>query len=94
MGDSRQREAKPYEEDHTSERSAYGGGVTVDAIFYGHNHRGNERFDEWGIPRAYDAGSATLKHSTTALKPRSHIREIDLGAAPETDDIILKPEGA
>lgn len=66
-------------------------GVTVDAILYGHNHRGNDRCDEWQIPRAYDAGSATLKHSTTALTPRSCIREIDLDAEPESDRVILEP---
>ncbi len=66
-------------------------GVSVDAMLYGHNHRGKQRFGKWNIPRAYDSGSATLKHSTTALTPRSHIREIDLDAAPASDRVILEP---
>jgi len=66
--------------------------VTVDAILYGHNHRGKKRVDKWNIRRAYDAGSATLRRSTTALAPRSHIREINIeNDDPETDRIILEP---
>jgi len=66
-------------------------GVSVDAMLYGHNHRGKARFGRWGISRAYDSGSATLKRSSTALTPRSHIREIDLDATPASDGIILEP---
>ena len=35
----------------------------VDAILYGHNHAGKKRNGKWGIPRCYDAGTATRKKS-------------------------------
>ncbi len=36
-------------------------GVSIDAILYGHNHEGKSHNGQWGIPRCYDAGTATLK---------------------------------
>ncbi|HRZ40951.1 MAG TPA: metallophosphoesterase, partial [Candidatus Omnitrophota bacterium] len=36
-------------------------GVSIDALLFGHNHQGKAHNGEWGIPRCYDAGTATLK---------------------------------
>jgi 3',5'-cyclic AMP phosphodiesterase CpdA len=36
-------------------------GVTIDALLYGHNHEGLVHNGHWGIPRCYDAGTATFK---------------------------------
>lgn len=40
---------------------AIAGGVSVDALFYGHNHWGGSDNGRWGIPRCYNAGTATNK---------------------------------
>jgi len=70
-------------------------GIFIDAILYGHNHEGHSRNGFWGIPRCYDAGSATLK-------PRSRIKRripgfgevnnasrlIDLNGKPSSDIIV------
>jgi 3',5'-cyclic AMP phosphodiesterase CpdA len=59
------------------------GGVSIDAIFYGHNHEGKEHNGKWGIPRCYDAGTATLKPRPKYVdwlpwfKTRSSVRIID-----------------
>jgi 3',5'-cyclic AMP phosphodiesterase CpdA len=67
-------------------------GVSVDAILYGHNHRGRSECGECCVPRAYDAGSATLKRSTTSRAPVCCIREIDLGDPnPANDDTVPMP---
>ena len=42
-------------------------GISVDALLYGHNHEGKSHNGEWGIPRCYDAGSATLKPRPKAI---------------------------
>ena len=36
-------------------------GISIDAILYGHNHEGKAHNGQWGIPRCYDAGTATLR---------------------------------
>jgi 3',5'-cyclic AMP phosphodiesterase CpdA len=36
-------------------------GTSIDAILYGHQHRGRSSNGHWGIKRCYDAGTATLK---------------------------------
>lgn len=36
-------------------------GVVIDCLLCGHNHAGNAHPGGWGIPRCYDAGSATQK---------------------------------
>ena len=36
-------------------------GISIDALLFGHNHQGNSHNGHWGIPRCYDAGTATLK---------------------------------
>jgi 3',5'-cyclic AMP phosphodiesterase CpdA len=38
-----------------------GEGTSIDAILYGHQHRGRSSNGHWGIKRCYDAGTATLK---------------------------------
>jgi len=64
-------------------------GVSIDAILYGHNHQGRAHNGQWGIPRCYDGGSATLKPRPEAVKKlpwfqvNSSIRVIDL----ESEDV-------
>ena len=63
----------------------------VDALLYGHNHRGYVRNGTWGIPRCYDAGSATHKDG----RPGYH-RVIDLDTQPAADfdgSFIAPPAG-
>ncbi|MBN2010539.1 metallophosphoesterase [candidate division KSB1 bacterium] len=36
-------------------------GTTIDALLYGHNHRGRSHHGKWGIPRCYDGSSSTGK---------------------------------
>lgn len=36
-------------------------GISIDALLFGHNHEGKLHHGKWGIPRCYDAGTATLK---------------------------------
>ncbi len=52
----------------------------VDALLYGHNHRGYVRNGTWDIRRCYDAGSATRKAGRTGYH-----RVIDLDAAISAD---------
>lgn len=54
--------------------------ANVDALLYGHNHAAWKRHGMWGIPRCYDAGSATRKWSA----PGAH-RVIDLRLDPRFD---------
>jgi|LGVC01.1.fsa_nt_gb 3',5'-cyclic AMP phosphodiesterase CpdA len=35
--------------------------ISIDALLYGHNHLGKVHNGHWGIPRCYDAGTATGK---------------------------------
>ncbi len=59
-------------------------GISIDAILFGHNHRGKAYNGQWGIPRCYDAGTATLKprpkllSRTPWFKIQSSPRVIDL----------------
>lgn len=69
-------------------------GISIDAILFGHNHEGNSHNGKWGIPRCYDAGTATLKSRpkyvewTPWFKVRALIRIIDLCNDPEFDYIL------
>lgn len=73
---------------------AMDGGVSIDAILFGHNHEGDEHNGTWGIPRCYDAGTATLKPRSRYVKwaswfkVRSSIRIIDLNKVPEGDSLL------
>jgi len=40
---------------------------SIDALLYGHNHEGKSHNGQWGIPRCYDAGSATFKPRPKAV---------------------------
>ena len=71
-------------------------GIGIDAILYGHNHEGKSHNGEWGIPRCYDAGSATLKPFpfwARWLMPwyrcRSAIRQIHLDWEETGKDRVL-----
>ncbi len=70
-------------------------GVSIDALLFGHNHEGNAHNGKWGIPRCYDAGTATLKPRAGYLrwakwfKVRSSVRIIDLNKSPENDVLLL-----
>ncbi len=63
-------------------------GISIDALLYGHNHEGKAHNGQWGIPRCYDAGTATLKPRPRYIdwlpwfQTRSSIRTIDF----EKDD--------
>ena len=58
-------------------------GISIDAVLYGHNHEGKAHNSKWGIPRCYDAGTATLKPRPKYVdwlpwfQTRSSIRVID-----------------
>lgn len=55
-------------------------GVSIDALLYGHNHEGKKKNGKWGIPRCYDAGTATHKEGK-----RGYHRVIDLARDPRWD---------
>ena len=65
-------------------------GISVDALLFGHNHQGHEHNGTWGIPRCYDAGTATLKsrpkciNNSRWFKVKSSTRFIDI----ENDDVL------
>ncbi len=67
----------------------------LDAILYGHNHQGQVHNGCWGVPRCYDAGSATLKERSEFLsllpwfKVRASTRVIDLDQDPAAGDYVL-----
>jgi len=69
-------------------------GISIDAILYGHNHAGKVHNGHWGIPRCYDAGTATLKRSKFMdwlpwFEEKSAIRIIDLAnSKPPFNDYI------
>ena len=56
----------------------------VDALLYGHNHRGLAAHGKWGVPRCYDAGTATYK---PGVPPRGvgYHRVMDLAKDARTD---------
>ncbi|MBN1794190.1 MAG: metallophosphoesterase [Candidatus Omnitrophica bacterium] len=66
-------------------------GISIDAILFGHNHEGDAHNGTWGIPRCYDAGTATLKPRSkyvswaTWFKVQSSTRVIDLNQDPAKD---------
>jgi len=69
-------------------------GSAVDALLYGHNHLGRDRNGEWGIPRCYDAGSATLEPGLKVARvlgihqTRACTRVINLGTDPSSDTVL------
>lgn len=70
-------------------------GISIDAILYGHHHRGRSKNGHWGIPRCYDAGTATLKprNRVQRMLPwfkevRNATRLMDLDGPPEEDRLI------
>ncbi|MBU1086919.1 MAG: metallophosphoesterase [Candidatus Omnitrophica bacterium] len=69
--------------------------VSIDAVLFGHNHEGKPHNGKWGIPRCYDAGTATLKPRPKYVdwapwfKVKASIRVIDLSRDPETDYIVV-----
>lgn len=73
---------------------AMGKGVSIDALFFGHNHEGNAHNGKWGIPRCYDAGTATLRPRARYLswakwfKVQASVRVIDLEKDPESDILL------
>ena len=70
------------------------GGTSIDALLYGHTHFGRDREGYWGVPRCYNAGSATQKPRPKvidwipAFKPRAATRCISLDLPPEADFVI------
>jgi 3',5'-cyclic AMP phosphodiesterase CpdA len=69
-------------------------GSAVDALLYGHNHLGKDRNGEWGIPRCYDAGSATLEPGLKVARAlgihqtQACTREIDLERDASSDAVL------
>lgn len=70
-------------------------GTSIDAILYGHHHRGRSKNGHWGIPRCYDAGTATLKprNRVQRMLPwfkevRNATRLMDLDGPPEEDLLV------
>ena len=65
----------------------------VDALLFGHRHQGKSHHGECGIPRCYDAGSATHKRRSFLLRPligrsAAATRVIDLTADPSSDQTL------
>ena len=52
----------------------------IDALLYGHNHRGKKRNGRWHIPRCYEGGTTTSKGDAPAYH-----RIIDLSRDPRYD---------
>ena len=73
---------------------AMNNGISIDAILFGHNHEGNAHNGKWGIPRCYDAGTATLKTRakyvswSSWFKVQSSTRVIDLNKDPASDYVL------
>lgn len=70
-------------------------GTNIDAILYGHHHRGRSSNGHWGIKRCYDAGTATLKprHKVQKMLPwfsevRNATRLFNLEKATSEDRLI------
>jgi len=77
-------------------RRAISDGITVDALLYGHYHRGERRNGAWGVPRCYDAGTATMKPRSALISAlpwfrvtRSSTRLISLSDHPSKDKLIV-----
>ncbi len=75
--------------------SAMNDGVSIDALLFGHNHQGKAHNGEWGIPRCYDAGTATLKPRPKYLdwfhwyQIQASTRIIDLANEDAASDRVL-----
>lgn len=75
--------------------NAINGGISIDALLYGHNHQGKSHNGQWGIARCYDGGSATLRQRFRSLKwlpfldVKASIRLIDLENKDTSSDYIL-----
>jgi 3',5'-cyclic AMP phosphodiesterase CpdA len=70
-------------------------GIVIDAILYGHHHRGRSKNGHWGISRCYDGGTATLKPRNRFQKMLPWFREVrnatrlmDLDHEPEMDRLV------
>jgi len=65
-------------------RAAIDKNISIDALLFGHNHEGKSHNGQWGIPRCYDGGSATLKPRPKAVdklpwfQVKSSTRVIDI----------------
>ena len=74
---------------------AIGKGISIDAMLYGHNHAGKVHNGQWGIPRCYDAGSATRKARPKVLawlpwfEVRAATRVIKIGRKDPSADYTL-----
>ena len=76
-------------------KEARGEGLLIDAILYGHHHRGRSKNGHWGTPRCYDAGTATLKPRNRVQKMlpwfkevRNATRIMDLDVDPSEDRLM------
>jgi 3',5'-cyclic AMP phosphodiesterase CpdA len=74
---------------------AMGERVSIDAILYGHHHRGRSSNGHWGIRRCYDAGTSTLKprHRVQRMLPwfkeiHNSTRIFDLEGEPSEDRLV------
>ncbi|MCD4781756.1 MAG: metallophosphoesterase [Candidatus Omnitrophica bacterium] len=73
---------------------AMAGGISIDALLFGHNHQGHAHHGQWGIERCYDAGTATLKPRPSFVKwspwftISSSTRVMDLSQDPRQDYIL------
>jgi 3',5'-cyclic AMP phosphodiesterase CpdA len=80
--------------------STMGEGTSIDAILYGHQHRGRSSNGHWGVKRCYDAGTATLKPRQKVQKMlpwfwevQNATRLFDLDKPTSEDRLIaIKPE--
>jgi 3',5'-cyclic AMP phosphodiesterase CpdA len=69
-------------------------GISIDALLYGHNHQGKIHNGHWGVPRCYDAGTATGKDRSSrsdlpdGAKSRTATRCIKLNR-PVTEDYVI-----
>ncbi|HUV24538.1 MAG TPA: metallophosphoesterase [Methanomassiliicoccales archaeon] len=80
--------------------STMGEGTSIDAILYGHHHRGRSSNGHWGVKRCYDAGTATLKPRQKVQKMlpwfwevQNATRLFDLDKPTSEDRLItIKPE--
>ena len=58
-------------------------GTTIDALLYGHNHRGKSHHGKWNIPRCYDGSSSTGKKKSKSDPTLQRV--IDLCRDPRWD---------
>lgn len=69
--------------------------ISIDALFFGHNHQGKAHNGKWNIARCYDAGTATLKPRPDWVnwcpwfQIQSSIRVIDIETDDERGDYVL-----